>query len=63
MPIDVILKIVLGVAKRGYDLYVSIQKNALDYEHLTPEQIEELLVPKGWVASEIRKAADEKAGV
>lgn len=63
MPVDVILKIVLEVAKRGYKLYQDIEADKTKYADLTPEQIEELLMPRGWAASEIRAAADAKAGV
>lgn len=63
MPIDVILKIVFEVIKNGMKLVDEIKENKVDYKNLTPEQIEELLIPKGWAASEIRKAADAKAGI
>lgn len=63
MPADMIVKILFEVAKRGYELLNQIKRNEVEYKDLTPEQIEELLLPKGWAASEIRKAADAKAGV
>ena len=63
MPVDIILKIVLEVIKNGMKLINEIREDKIDYKNLTPEQIEELLVPKGWAASEIRKAADAKAGI
>lgn len=61
MPVDMIVKILVEVIQRGMKLYNDIKEEKIDYASLTPEQIEELLLPKGWVASEIRQAADAKA--
>jgi hypothetical protein len=63
MGAETIVKILFEVISRGVKLYNEVQSNTIDYKGLTPEQIEELLMPKGWVASEIRKAADAKAGL
>lgn len=63
MPVDLILKIVFEVIQRGMKLMNEIKANRVDYASLTPEQIEDLLIPKGWAASEIRRAADAKAGI
>lgn len=63
MPADVIVKILFEVAKRGWELLNKIEANKVAYADLTPEEIEDLLLPKGWAASEIRKAADAKAGI
>lgn len=63
MGAETIVKILFEVISRGVKLYNEVQSDAVDYKGLTPEQIEELLMPKGWVASEIRKAADAKAGL
>lgn len=61
MGAETIVKILIEIITRGIKLYNEVQSDTVDYETLTPEQIEELLLPKGWVASEIRKAADAKA--
>jgi len=63
MGAETIVKILFAVISRGIKLYNEIQSNAIDYKTLTPEQVEELLLPKGWLASEVRKAADAKAGI
>lgn len=63
MGAETIVKILFEVISRGIKIYNEVQTDAVDYKTLTPEQIEELLLPKGWVASEVRKAADAKAGV
>ena len=63
MGAETIVKILFEVISRGVKLYNEVQTDAVDYKTLTPEQIEELLLPKGWVASEVRKAADAKAGL
>lgn len=61
MGAETIVKILFEVVSRGIKLYNEVQADTIDYKTLTPEQIEDLLMPKGWVASEVRKAADAKA--
>ena len=63
MGAETIVKILFEVISRGVKLYNEVQADTVDYKTLTPEQVEELLLPKGWVASEVRKAADAKAGL
>jgi len=63
MGAETIVKILFEVIARGIKLYNEVLTDTVDYKTLTPEQIEELLLPRGWVASEVRKAADAKAGL
>lgn len=51
----------LHVIQTGISITEKMKSGVTDYDALTSEEIEALLLPDDWAANEVRRLADEKA--